>query len=184
MKIARWYNRGADRRREPCKQAQLDCADSAVRSSALFWRKAPGQGTGRSQRRDSRRRSRREHIIHREARILGDPVECLVGRIVLWAISMSERRALFTASSLGNASATSGLRTMTFDDSFKRFTYLPRTRPPGKSERLYSGRSSPLSVSLSFFIEFSFSFARLASAYDSNVFAFFSVRHHHQPTSF
>ena len=31
-----------------------------IGSSALFWRKAPGQGAGRSQRRDSRRRSRLE----------------------------------------------------------------------------------------------------------------------------
>ena len=39
------HNRGADRRRGPCRQAQLACADSGVRSSALFRRKAPGQGT-------------------------------------------------------------------------------------------------------------------------------------------
>jgi hypothetical protein len=31
--------------------------------STLFWRKAPGQGAGRSQHRDSRRRSRREQVI-------------------------------------------------------------------------------------------------------------------------
>ena len=38
-------NRGADRRRVPCRQAQLACAVPGVRSSALFRRKAPGQGT-------------------------------------------------------------------------------------------------------------------------------------------
>ena len=53
-------NRGADRHRGLCKQAQLDCAVHGVRSSTLFWRVAPGQGAGRSQHRDSRRRSRRE----------------------------------------------------------------------------------------------------------------------------
>ena len=37
--------RGADRRRGPCRQAQLACAVPGVRSSALFRRKAPGQGT-------------------------------------------------------------------------------------------------------------------------------------------
>ncbi|MDZ4778033.1 MAG: hypothetical protein SGJ23_14730, partial [Alphaproteobacteria bacterium] len=37
--------RGADRRRVPRKQAQLDCVVRGVRSSTLFWRKAPGQGT-------------------------------------------------------------------------------------------------------------------------------------------
>jgi len=46
--------------RAPCKQAKLDCAVHGVRSSTLFRRVAPGQGTWRSQHRDSRRRSRRE----------------------------------------------------------------------------------------------------------------------------
>jgi len=39
------FNRGADQRRVPRKQAQLDCVVRGVRSSTLFWRKAPGQGT-------------------------------------------------------------------------------------------------------------------------------------------
>jgi hypothetical protein len=38
-------NRGADRRRVPRKQAQLDWVVRGIRSSTLFWRKAPGQGT-------------------------------------------------------------------------------------------------------------------------------------------
>ena len=53
-------NRGADRRRGLYKQAQFDYTVHGVRSSTLFWRVAPGQGAGRSQHRDSRRRSRRE----------------------------------------------------------------------------------------------------------------------------
>ena len=56
-------NRGADRRRGGCK---LACARRGVRSSALFWRQAPGQGAGRSQRLNSRRRSRRERLHNRE----------------------------------------------------------------------------------------------------------------------
>jgi len=56
-------NRGADLRRGQRKQAQLDCGVHGVRPSTLFWRVAPGQGTGRSQHRDSRRRSRREQGV-------------------------------------------------------------------------------------------------------------------------
>jgi len=62
------------------------------------------------------------------------PVERFVRRVVFCATSISERRALFTASSLGNASATSGLRTTTFDDLRKRLAYFPRTKPPGKKK--------------------------------------------------
>ena len=51
----------------------------------------------------------------------------------------------------GKRSATSGLRTMTLDGSFRRLAYFPLTRPPGKSARLYSARSSSSSISLSFF---------------------------------
>jgi len=131
-------------------------------------------------------RSRRRHQrkVHRENRFSDDPVERLVGRVDFRARSISEIRASLTASSFGNTFATSGLRTMIFDSSFKRFEYLPRTRPPGKSDRLYSGRSSSLSFFLSFFIEFSFSFACVASGNDSNVFALFGVRYHQKPTSF
>src|SRR5271157_5756933 len=68
--------------------------------------------------------------------LLADPVERLVGRVVFCAMLISERRALFTASPFGKARATSGSRTTMLDDSFNRFAYFPRTRPPGKSERL------------------------------------------------
>jgi hypothetical protein len=71
--------------------------------------------------------------VHRTACFLAGPVNRLVGRVVLFAISINERRALLTASSFGNALATSGLRTMTLDDSFRRFVYLPRTKAAGKS---------------------------------------------------
>jgi len=114
---------------------------------------------------------------------LADPVERLVGRIVFCAMSIRESSASFTASSFGKACATSGLRTTMLDDSSKRFVYLPRTRPPGKSARLYSGRSSSLSISLSFFIEFSFSFARFTSAYKSNSFSFLGMGHHEESIS-
>ncbi|MBI5583107.1 MAG: hypothetical protein HY892_04735 [Deltaproteobacteria bacterium] len=80
--------------------------------------------------------------------------ERLAGRVDFRARSISELSALFTASSFGNTLATSGLRTMIFEDSFKRFEYFPRTNPPGKSDRRYSGRSSSWRSFLSFFIVF------------------------------
>jgi len=54
---------------------------------------------------------------HREALFLTDPVERFVGRAIFPAIPMSDRSALFIASSFGKASATSGLSTTTFDNS-------------------------------------------------------------------
>jgi hypothetical protein len=87
---------------------------------------------------------------HRVASFGGDPAVRLVTRVVFRASSINDRRAVFTASSLGNALATSGLRTTTFDDSRIRFAYLPRTSPSGKSERLYSARNSSLSGALFF----------------------------------
>ncbi len=116
--------------------------------------------------------------------VFGDPVERLVGRVDFRARSISEIRASLTASSFGNTFATSGLRTMIFDSSFIRFEYLPRTRPRGKSDRLYSGRSSSLTIFLSFFIEFLFSFACFTSGNDSNVLALFGVSYHQKPPSF
>jgi hypothetical protein len=113
--------------------------------------------------------------IQREARFSGDPVERLVVRVAFLAKSIRERSALLTASSFGNTCATSGFRTIILDDSFIRFAYLPRTKPPGKSERLYSSRNSSLSDSVFFFIEFSLSFARPTSAYNSNVIVLFNV---------
>src|SRR4030043_1862497 len=110
-------------------------------------------------------------------RFFARPVERLVRRVVFCATSISERRALFTASSLGNASATLGLRTTIFDDLRKRLAYFPRTKPPGKSDNLYSARNSSLFVCLALFIYLSLSFARQASTYDSNRFIFLSMGH-------
>ncbi len=129
-------------------------------------------------------RRRRQHEVHREARFSGDPVERLVGRVVFRARSIRERSALLTASPFGNTRATSGVRTMILEASFIRFAYFPRTSPPGKSERLYSGRNSSFLDFLSFFIKFQFSLTRFASAYNSNFFVFFSMRYHQKPTFF
>lgn len=93
-------------------------------------------------------------------------------------------KSIIYPSSLGNALATSGLRTTILEDSFNRFAYLPRIRPPGKSERLYSARNSSLSGFLSFFIEFFFSFARFAGTYNSNCLISLGVRHHYKPAFF
>ncbi|MGH9907095.1 MAG: hypothetical protein ACRD8U_16110 [Pyrinomonadaceae bacterium] len=60
------------------------------------------------------------------------------------------RSALLTASSFGNAFATSGSSTITFVDSRIRFCILARTSSP-KSDRLYSGRDQSLSSDLAFF---------------------------------
>src|SRR5687767_15975484 len=88
---------------------------------------------------------------------------------------MSLRRARFTASELGNFSATSGSRTTTFDPSANRLAYLPRT-PPEKS---YSGRMSS-SDSLCLLIAAYFSWCRLARADDPDAFSLFCVRHDDQ----
>ena len=69
-------------------------------------------------------------------RFLVDPSERLVRRVVFCATLISESSALFTASSLGNAAATSGFKTTIFDDSRKRLAYFPRTKPRGKSDGL------------------------------------------------
>lgn len=61
-------------------------------------------------------------------------------------------RASFTASLVGNASAISGSRRTMFELSANRAAYLPRTKPFGKSERLYSRRSLSVPDDLAFFI--------------------------------
>jgi len=53
------------------------------------------------------------------------PVERLDRRVVFCATSISERSALFTASSLGNASATSGLRTTILNALMEQKEYAP-----------------------------------------------------------
>src|SRR5690348_5583987 len=55
-------------------------------------------------------------IIHHEA--------C---RTVVLAMFKSKRRALLTASSVGNAAATSGASRTIFEPAAKRCTYFPRT---------------------------------------------------------
>lgn len=83
-------------------------------------------------------------------------VECFLGSVAFRASSISDRRALFTASSFGNASATSGLSTIIFDDSRIRPAYFPRTKPAGKSDRLYSLRNSSLSGKIDFILGYFF----------------------------
>ena len=52
----------------------------------------------------------------------------------------SPASASFTALLVGNASAISGSRRTMLVPAEARLAYLPRTRPAGKSERLYSAR--------------------------------------------
>src|SRR5262245_25410208 len=95
------------------------------------------------------------------------------------ATSMSPRRALFTASSLGKTFATCGSRTTTFVEARTRLAYLPRTNSP-KSDRLYSGRSQSLSSGLPFFINFSLPFRCESGTNDSDSFATLSVGNNKQ----
>ncbi len=114
-------------------------------------------------------------ISHRTSEL--EPVLSLFGRLVALRASLtSDKSAELTAASLGNASATSGLRTTTFETSRRRFAYFPLTRGSQKSERLYSARRSFLSVGLVFFIHSLLSLARQASAHDTNRIALLSMR--------
>lgn len=67
------------------------------------------------------------------------------------AISTNERKAALTAAAFGNRLATSGSRTTTLELLRRRAVYFPRTSA-GKSERRYSGRTSPAATRLGFFI--------------------------------
>src|SRR5208283_3478462 len=67
------------------------------------------------------------------------------------AISARDRSDALTAAAFGNRSTTSGSITTTFELSWSRRTYFPRTSVP-KSERLYSERDSPGAGLLGFFI--------------------------------
>jgi len=83
------------------------------------------------------------------------------------AISASARSASLTEAALGKTSVTSGSRTTTFELSWSRLAYFPRTKPAGKSDALYSGRSSSSATCfLIFFIELSFTARHLASTDD------------------
>src|SRR3989338_970058 len=78
------------------------------------------------------------------------------------AISSSPSSAWLTAAPLGNALATSGASTTTFDAALTCFAYFPRVILP-KSPRRYSGLNSS-AVFSSFFIKFSFSLCRGSGA--------------------
>src|SRR5262249_50161685 len=105
--------------------------------------------------------------------------ECTVRRAEERATSMSPRKALFTASSLGKTFATYGSRTTTFVEARTRLAYLPRTNSP-KSDRLYSGRSQSFSSGLPFFINFPLPFRCESGTNDSDSFATLSVGNNKQ----
>src|SRR3972149_9924089 len=74
-----------------------------------------------SRRKRQRARDRRPSRSSYPARsFFAFPVERLVRRVVFCASSINDKRALFTASSFGKASATSGLSITMFDDSRTR----------------------------------------------------------------
>ena len=56
--------------------------------------------------------------------------------VPFFAILSNARNASLTAALLGKAAAISGSNTTTLDEAAARAAYFPRTRPPGKSERL------------------------------------------------
>ena len=122
-------------------------------------------------------------VSHRTLEL--DPVFTLFGRLVALCASLTnDKSAELTAASFGNASATSGLRTTTFEASRRRFAYFPLTKGPQKSERRYSARKSSGSIGLVFFIHSLFSLARQASAYDPNRIAPFRVSYDQKPATF
>jgi hypothetical protein len=65
-----------------------------------------------------------------------------------------------------------------FDPARKREAYLPRTNPLGKSERLYSRRSSLPFDRLPFFIQRSFRPRCTPSAENTNSISLFRVGDH------
>ena len=122
-------------------------------------------------------------VAHRTSEL--EPVLSLFGRLVALRASLtSDKSAELTAASLGNASATSGLRTTTFEASRRRFAYFPLTRGSQKSERRYSARRSFLSVGLVFFIHSLLSLARQASAHDTNCIALLRMSYDQKSAAF
>src|SRR6185312_13784634 len=92
-------------------------------------------------------------------------------------------RASLTASLVGNAWAISGSRTTTFDPSdCRREAYLPRTKPFGKSERLYSRRNSLPLDRLLFLIKLSFRPRSAPGTNDADSISPFSMGYHQQAT--
>ncbi len=105
-------------------------------------------------------------------------VERRVGPTDLLASLMSERRASFTASSVGNASATSGLRRTKLVPARYDSRCLPRTPWP-RSPRRYSGRNSSTSV---FFIDSPILARHKARIDDPSPIGPLGVGNHQQPT--
>ena len=97
------------------------------------------------------------------ATVLAGPLERLVRRTESLATLTSPRSASFTASELGNAAATSGLKRTRLVPFEKAVKYFPRTPLP-RSSRLYCfrmiGRASAL------FVDFALGAGRSASADD------------------
>lgn len=89
------------------------------------------------------------------------------GGPVRLAISANDRKAALTACPFGKKSASSGSITTTFELFLSRLMYFPRTND-GKSERLYSARSSSGASFLAFFINLSLCPSCLARRDDSN----------------
>jgi len=120
---------------------------------------------------------------HRTLRLV--PALRLFVRLVVFRASLiSDSSAELTAASFGNASATSGLRTTTFDASRRRFAYFPLTSGWEKSERWYSARKSSFSVGLAFFINPVFSLARQASANDTDNISLLRMSNYQEPAAF
>src|SRR5438309_11623969 len=103
--------------------------------------------------------------------------------VVASATSINPFSALLTASSFGNASATSGSSTTMVVCSARRAAYFPLTSVP-KSERLYSDLSSSTAFRLAFFIDFPFLSRRQTSTYDADDITFLGVRNDQEAALF
>jgi len=103
--------------------------------------------------------------------VLGSP-PCVRTARVVFSIP---RRAAFTASPVGNATATSGSRTTMLFSRRSRSTYLPRT-PPFIEAKSYCARMSSSGWS-AFFIKSSFLWRRISGIDYSNSVLIFGMRH-------
>lgn len=99
------------------------------------------------------------------------------------APAINDRRASFTAASLGKAAATSGARTTMLESAFMRAAYRPRVRPAGKSSAWYPALSSSRPARLTFFVESPLRPSRYTSADDPHDVASLRVRHDEQSTA-
>jgi hypothetical protein len=98
----------------------------------------------------------------------------------LFVISARDNKAEFTEAGVGNNSATLESSTTTFDFSFNRLTYLPRTITP-KSDLLYSGRKSSAPDFLAFFIDILLSPRRLAATDEADSIASLNIGDNQEP---